>query len=564
MHKYVILVLMVIFFLIIIQMFFPFVTGVYFLILIGGFFLCGLVLSILSFRKKWFLITGLSAVGFFVFVILHNAFYALNIIFPNILIDILGAGFFLIAVLVCPVLFLIGSIISIYSCLGEGKKYILIILILSILFGFAILFYQDNLEFEIDFHKIEFPTEEKGLARLKLFDDVREELFISGKSFLEVNLDKMMVSLYKFGVKVKQVPILTRGDTQTWGGSAVGLYKILSGSTVGYSNTSNVYMPYYLHYYGKYYIHGEPYYYKGYKLESPFSGGCLRLKDIDAELIYELSELNMPVLVIDKERDDYQYEKPETMPYVSAKSFLVADLDSGHILAEKDSERELPIASLTKLMTAVVVAENVNLKRSILIREEMLNGYGHTEGLDIGERFRVVELFYPLLIESSNDAAETLSYFLGREKTIRLMNEKAKSILMENTVYTCPSGYDSGNVSTAKDLFYLARYIFNNRFPLLEIGKGKKVRSFGDINFDTSQMYNMNVFINDPYFIGGKTGFIKASKYTGIFLFKFFDENSIKRNIAIIVLGSNNEKLDTQIIYRWLQDNYFGPQYLLD
>ena len=545
-------------------MFFPFAQGMYFLILIGSFFLSGLILSILSFKKKWFFITGLSAVGFFVFVILHNAFYALGTVFPNIIITVLEAGCFLIAVLVCPIMFLIGSIISIYSCLDKGKKYILIVLIISILTGFGILFYQDSLEFEVDLHKIEFSPKQKDLVSLKFFDDVREELLSDGKSFLEVNLDKMIVSLYKFGFKAKEVPIITRGDTQTWGGSAVGLYKILSGSPVGYSNTSNVYMPYYLHYYGKYYIHGEPYYYKDYKLASPFSGGCLRLKDMDAELIYELSELNMPVLVIDKEKDDYQYEKPETLPYVSAKSFLVADLDSGHILAEKDSQKQLPIASLTKLMTAVVVAENVNLKRSILVREKMLSGYGSTKGLEAGERFRVVELFYPLLIESSNDAAETLSYFLGREKTIRLMNEKTKSILMENTEFTCPSGYDPGNVSTAKDLFYLARYIFNNRFPLLEIGKGKKVSSFGDIGFDINEMYNMNVFINDPYFIGGKTGFIKASKYTGIFLFRFFDKNSVQRNIVIIVLGSNNEKLDTQIIYRWLQDNYFGVQYLLD
>jgi len=393
----------------------------------------------------------------------------------------------------------------------------------------GILAYKEEIEREISFissrirfPKIEFPEKDESVF-LKLFEDIEKEFISSKTDFLKVNLAKMKITIYKEGSLIKEVPILIKGNTNNWGGSAVGLYRILSGNKTSFSIGSDVYMPYALHYYGKYYIHGIPYYPGGVKFDSLFSGGCLRLKDEDAESIYELSELNMPVLVIDKKRDYYEYSTKDIteFPELSAKSYLVADLDSGYVFAEKNSSDPLPIASLTKLMTAVVVAENVNLKKSILIKEKMLEAYGSTKGLEVGKRFRVVELFYPLLIESSNDVAEALSYFLGREKTIKLMNEKAKLVSMEQTEFTDPSGFDPGNISTARDLFYLARYIFNNRPPILEITKGNKVRSFGNVSFDIEKFWNKNVFIDDPTFIGGKTGYIIESKSTAVFIFLY-------------------------------------------
>ena len=404
---------------------------------------------------------------------------------------------------------------------------------------------------------------EKEKNRLVFLDDIKEEMIFRRIDFLEANLEEMEVRIYRGGEIVNEVPIIIKGDPQGWGGSAVGLYRVMSGSKVSFSNTSEVYMPYALHYYGKYYIHGEPYYSLGSKLDSSISGGCLRLADSDAETIYYSSEIDMPVLVIDKKRDDYVY--PETdledqFPELSAESYLIADLDSGFVFAEKKPEKQLPIASLTKLMTVLVVAENVNLKRTISITEKMLEGYGSTEGIEEGRIYRAVELFYPLLIESSNDAAEALSYFLGRNKTIRLMNEKAKAILMEKTEYAGPSGFDEKNVSTAKDLFYLARYILNNRPPILEITKGKRVLSFGNVNFDIDGFWNKNVFISDPAFVGGKTGFIVASKCTAVFIFRLKAEQGEERNIAFILLGSKSSKKDTQKAYLWLQKNYF-PDY---
>lgn len=454
----------------------------------------------------------------------------------------------------------------------EGKtniKYLLIIVVLAAVIGHGILLYAEQTVKELSFlnifSEIKKPEKEpekepeKKPVYLKSFEEARKQLIFKKTDFLEINLAKMKMKVYKDGFIIKEVPILAKGDHQGWGGSAVGLYKIMSGNKLSFSTISEVYMPYALHYYGKYYIHGEPYYFWGGKIDSLISGGCLRLKDEDAKVIYELTNLDMPVLVIDKERSDYEYSKEEisNFPEISAQSYLIGDLDSGFVFAEKDSQKQLPIASLTKLMTAIVVAENVDLRRSILVKEKMLEAYGSTEGLTAGKRFRVVELFYPLLIESSNDAAEVLSSFLGREKTIKLMNEKAKAILMEQTEFVDPSGLDSKNVAATQDLFYLARYLLNNRMSILEITKGKKVLSFGEVGSEIEELWNKNVFINDPIFIGGKTGYILDSKHTALFIFRLTAPDDIERNVVIILLGSKNDKIDTQKIYKWLQDNYF-------
>ena len=244
-------------------------------------------------------------------------------------------------------------------------------------------------------------------------------------------------------------------------------------------------------------------------------------------------------------------------PEISSKSYLVVDLDSGFVFAEKDIEKQLPIASLTKLMTAIIVAENVDLGETVLITEQILEAYGSTDFLEKDKSFRAGELFYPVLIESSNDAAEAMAGFLGREKTIRLMNDKARDILMENTKFVGPSGYDPANISTAKDLFYLAKYIFINHFPFLQITKGQRIAAFGEVSFDIKTLWNKNVFAPDSTFIGGKTGFIKSSKYTAIFIFRLTRLDNVERNIVIILLGSQNETRDTQRIYQWLQKTYF-------
>ncbi|MEK7542255.1 MAG: L,D-transpeptidase family protein [Patescibacteria group bacterium] len=401
---------------------------------------------------------------------------------------------------------------------------------------------------------------------LDRFAEVRNELIAKEGEFLEINFSEDKVFKYENGKIAAEAPILKKGDPQGWGGTPAGLYNVLSQNKVAFSGIAQVYMPYAISFYGKYYLHGEPYYPGGEKTASDISGGCIQLKNESAEKMYELVEQGTPVFVVDKENDGYVYDaiKASSPPYVSATNYLIADVDSGFVFAEKNSQEVHPIASIAKLMTALVVAENVDLRKSIVVTPAMLQAYGETEGLEEGERYRIVELFYPLLIASSNDAAEAVAGFLGRDRTIQMMNEKAKEILLANTVFTDPTGFDSGNVSSAQDLFYLARYIVNNRPPLLEITRGREVRSYGPAQFSREELWNKNVFVADSSFVGGKTGYTTASKHTGAFLFRFLAKENEIRTIAFVLLGSQDSKLDTQLLYSWVQRTYqLSPDYSL-
>ncbi len=392
---------------------------------------------------------------------------------------------------------------------------------------------------------------------LKTIEDIKEDLAKEGKSFIEVDLSAMEARIYQEGDLFKKFPILAKGDVSSWGGSAFGLYQVLGGNKFGYSGISEVYMPYALHYYGKYYIHGEPYYPNGDELISSVSGGCIRLSTKDAEEVYQLAEIGMPVLVLAAEKEGAAFirENDFEIEGITAESYLAVDIDSGFVFAKKEPEKQLPCSSLTKLMAAVVVAENVDLEESITVDPEMLEAFGSTKGLKTGESFRPVELFYPLLMESSNDAAQALSGFLGKTRTVELMNEKAGSILMEDSRFVDSHGFSLENVSTAQDLFQLARYIFFARPPLLEITKGNEVRSFGGVSFDIEEMANENIFFKDPDFIGGKASYSSLSKNSGVFIFNILIGGEA-RNMAVVLLGSEDLKTDVQNIYRQVAENY--------
>lgn len=419
--------------------------------------------------------------------------------------------------------------------------------------------------------KTEEPKE-KEFRVIKDFSSFKTDLLGQNvPSLIEVNFPEMKVRAYENGEMKKEADISAKGDSEEWGGTAAGLYKVIYKNQLAYSGIAEVNMPYAINFYGKFFIHGIPYYGNGEKRITDVTGGCVQLSDRDAKDIFNLAGRNAPVVVIDRNNDGYsgyrQDKETTGFPSVSAKSYLVADLDSGTVLAEKNPEEKHPAASLIKLMTATVVAENIDLRKSIYIDQSMLNAYGSTNGLIAGNSYNLIDLLHPLLIESSNDAAEALSGFLGRTRTIRSMNEKARSLGMENTVFVDPHGYDPANVSTPTDLFYLSRYILNNRSPLLKISKGEQVSTYGDGVF--RELDNKNLFFNDQNFIGGKTGYITQSGYNGIFLMKF-NRNGEERRVAIIMLGSENLlygekslKVETQKIIDWINDNFFSQDQVI-
>lgn len=397
------------------------------------------------------------------------------------------------------------------------------------------------------------------------FRIIKEKLYSSSLNWIELNLPVMKIILHKADGQEILIPLLKRGDPFRWGGTAAGLNKVNFKRSEVLSNTAMAFMPYAISFYGKYYIHGEPYYPDGKKLISENSGGCIQISDSMISTVYDFAVNDMPVLVIDKENDNLKYRnlKKTRFPGISAKSYLVADLDSGFIFAKKYEEKQLPVGFTAKLMLAVVLSENIDLESSILIRQRMVGANDSAAPLEVGKRFSLVSLLYPLLIESSDDAAEILISYFGKENSIALMNERTKMIMMEKTDFVGINNFELKNVSSAKDLFYLTRYALINQPLIFNISRGEAVTPFKKPPF--TGLNNKNLFYADPNFIGGQANNALISGSSGIFVFKFVLPDGSKRNVAIILLGASNfeegkDNLKEQVlgIVDWLKENYYS------
>ncbi|GEM_PF-737266 len=378
------------------------------------------------------------------------------------------------------------------------------------------------------------------------------------EEFLKINTETRIIEYHKEGEVKEEFEVLNMVDREHWGGVPVGLYEVLSKEGVRFSSTTEVYMPFSVRFYGKYLIHGEPYYPSGAPYISQVSGGCIRVKNEKMEKLYDLLERGTPILVVPRENGEFhlQEKRAPAFPEVSAESFLVADADSGKVFAERDFREERSIASITKMMTAIVAIEQFATTQRITVRDYMLTGQGETEGIYPGRVFRIIDLLRPLLVESSNNAAMILSHLPGKEESIKRMNEKAEMIGMRNTEFVDPSGIEEGNISTAEDVYYLAYYILNSRVPFLNISSGTWTTN---VNYQLfPNLVNKNIFYDDPAFVGGKSGFTNASKHTGFYIFNL-EIGGEEREVIFVLLGSRTEKeIKDEIkgMIDWLQEAY--------
>lgn len=235
---------------------------------------------------------------------------------------------------------------------------------------------------------------------------------------------------------------------------------------------------------------------------------------------------------------EYSIYNPQSVPSVSAQAFLVADMSTGEILFEKNGTQVAPIASVSKLMTALVAIQNMNLSKIAVVSKTAYNTFGSEGGLAKNEKIRVGDLLYPLLIESSNDGAEVLAETFGHAAFMSIMNSTAKKIGMISTHYDDPSGLSVKNVSTVEDIFKLSRYIYQNSSTIWDITRIKQIGMDGHI------WNNASVLLNIPYFLGGKNGFIDESKQTTSTIFNVPFIKGGSRPISIVVLKSDNRTTD--------------------
>jgi D-alanyl-D-alanine carboxypeptidase (penicillin-binding protein 5/6) len=152
-------------------------------------------------------------------------------------------------------------------------------------------------------------------------------------------------------------------------------------------------------------------------------------------------------------------------PAVRANAFLLADED-GHFLYAENADRRVAIASITKIMTALVTLERARPKATVEIGTLAPSIGESTLNLQPGERIRVRELLTAALVQSANDAAYALANYVGRGQLgrfVRWMNERAAELGLSNTRYARPDGLDTpGHYSSARDTLTLAREAMKN------------------------------------------------------------------------------------------------------
>jgi len=237
-------------------------------------------------------------------------------------------------------------------------------------------------------------------------------------------------------------------------------------------------------------------------------------------------------------------------------SSVLLNEDKKIILYEKNLEEKTAIASLTKLMTAVVVMDNYPLDSEILVDEQMLNAWGTSGGLTLGEHVLIKDLLYIMLIESSNDAAECLASKLNRDNFMILMNEKAKKLKMRSTHFVNSSGLDEDNgtynTSSAKDLTILASEIINNYPIIASILSKKEFTVVSEEGIRHHLTTTNNLLKEIPYETWGKTGYTEIANGCLILMTK----TPLNDTIINIIINSNDRFGEMKNLTNWTLESF--------
>ena len=177
---------------------------------------------------------------------------------------------------------------------------------------------------------------------------------------------------------------------------------------------------------------------------------------------------------------------------ISSPSAIVIETLNGRVLYEKDGYSKRNIASLTKIMTAIVTVENVKLDEVVTIKTGSNSIGGSTIGMKKGDEITVRALMYGMLMESGNDCAYALAEYVGGniETFAKLMTEKAEKIGAKSSSFKNPHGLDvEGHYSSAYDMALITRYALNNQVINEIVGTnsitvqfGKTVKNFSNTN----------------------------------------------------------------------------------
>lgn len=215
------------------------------------------------------------------------------------------------------------------------------------------------------------------------------------------------------------------------------------------------------------------------------------------------------------------------------KSYVVLDSYNGIVLEEKNAHHIQSVASISKIMTAIVAIENGKLDEEYTIGEEVNKAWGSGVYIHIGDKITLQDLLYGLMLRSGNDAALCIAKNVGGsiDQFVDMMNQKARELNLEHTLFSNPTGLDEedkGNQSCAFDMAKLMQYCSQN--PIFNDIVSTKTYKRLDGN---GTWHNKNRLLEEyKYCVGGKTGFTKKAKRTLI-------TRALKKDMSLIIVTFN-------------------------
>lgn len=257
---------------------------------------------------------------------------------------------------------------------------------------------------------------------------------------------------------------------------------------------------------------------------------------------------------------NFSYVNAESFD-ITSKNVILYNLNDDSVLYEKNSNEKVQIASLTKIMTAIVAIENIdNLDEEVIIKSDVFEGIEEYSqaGLKIGDKVTYKDLLYGVILPSGADAvnALVLNISSSEKEFIKLMNEKANSLGLKNTKFDNAIGMDSeDNYSTASDLAKILIYALkNDTFKTIYTTKKYTIESLNLNLKSTLTTYAKK--IDTSNILGSKSGFTDKA---GVCLSSIATIDNV--NYLLIVLGANtssksNAVKDSLEIYDYYSKNY--------
>lgn len=354
------------------------------------------------------------------------------------------------------------------------------------------------------------------------------------------DLGEMKITLFENGQVVGEYPIASVGREGTAWQTPIGQFDMSYKKESHFSSIGHVYMPWSMHFFGNYFIHGWPYYPDGTPVAEGYSGGCIRMETVDAEFVYDFVDRDTKLVVTTssnpiEKQIEFEYVIKDAAPVLDS-NFLVADLESGEVVAAKNQNTPVALGALTKIMTGLISLEVLNQYNETILDQDIVT---------------IADVLYALLLTDNDRAGEILHEHKNTNQYLLDMNTRAKSLGMTQTTYSDVNGDDDTTVSTLEDQFRLLQYIKWYKPFLIQ------VLSLEEYEKNEMKWESIHSQKDMEWYEGGFSNTENTEMMTLVTFNPSTDkqDESAERTFVIIVENSADAGVDTFKLYTWMTQN---------